>query len=127
MKKTIKLLAVVMVIAMLTLSLASCGKVLTGKYSAEVNWGLGETTITYEFGIGGKVTKTTVSDSLFGDPETSVAEGKYEIVEDNDNPDKLIIAFEFEGEDRVTYSYSEGTIDGEKVIIINGSTFTKVK
>lgn len=127
MKKTIKLLAVVMVIAMLSVSLVACGKTLSGKYSAEVNWGFGETTITYEFGMGGKVTKTTVTDSLFGNPETVVTEGKYEIMEDNENPDKYVIAFEFENEERVTYSYSEGNIDGEKVIIINGSTFTKVK
>jgi hypothetical protein len=77
--------------------------------------------------MGGKVTKTTVTDSLFGNPETVVTEGKYEIMEDNENPDKYVIAFEFENEERVTYSYSEGNIDGEKVIIINGSTFTKVK
>ena len=127
MKKTIKLLAVVMVIAMLAISLVSCAKTLNGKYSAEVNWGLGETTITYEFGFGGKVTKTTLTNSLFGEPKTVVVEGKYEIMEDNNNPEKYVIAFEFENEDRVTYSYSEGNIDGEKVIIINGSTFTKVK
>ena len=127
MKKTIKLVAVVMVIAMLALSLVACGKSLSGKYTAEANWGLGQTTYTYEFTMGGKVTRTTTTDTLFGNPETKTAEGKYEIMEDNDDPEKLVIAFEFEGEDRVTYSYSEGTIDGEKVIIINGTTFTKVK
>lgn len=127
MKKTIKLVAVVMVIAMLALSLVACGKSISGKYSAEANWGLGQTTYTYDFTMGGKVTRTTTTDTLFGNPETKTAEGKYEIMEDNENPDKYVIAFEFPEEDRVTYSYSEGTIDGEKVIIINGTTFTKVK
>ncbi len=127
MKRTIKLVAVVMVVAMLALALVSCAKTLNGKYTAEANWGLGETTYTYDFTVGGKVTRTTTTDTLFGNPETKTAEGKYEIMEDNNDPQKLVIAFEFEGEERVTYSFSEGTLDGEKVIIINGTTFTQVK
>lgn len=127
MKKTIKLLAIVMVIAMLSISLVSCGKMLNGKFTAEVDWGLYRASTTYEFNAFGGVTRTVVQKVISGDPETVVSEGKYEIMEDNENPDKLIIAFEFEGEDRVTYSYSEGTIDGAKIIIINGTTFTKAE
>ena len=127
MKKTVRIIAVLMMVAMLSLALVSCGKTLNGKYTAEANWGLGQTTYTYEFTMGGKVTRTTTTDTLFGSPETKTAEGKYEIMEDNDNPDKYVIAFEFPEEERATYSYSEGNIDGEKVIIINGTTFTQVK
>ena len=54
-------------------------------------------------------------------------EGKYEIMEDNDDPSKLVIAFEFDGEERVTYSFSQGEMDGEKIIKISGIEFKKVK
>ena len=53
MKKTIKLVAVVMVVAMLALSLVSCGKMLVGKYSATFDIGIYEATTTYEFGLFG--------------------------------------------------------------------------
>ena len=57
---------------------------------------------------------------------TTVRNITYEIVESEENPDKLVIKFTF-GDETATYSYSEGELDGEKIIIINGTTFTKVK
>ena len=125
MKKTIKLLAALMIVATLAVSLVSCTTILMGTYSAEVDWFVGETTITYEFAMFGKVTKTTTTESLFGNPEAVTVTGKYEISEDPSNPDKLLISFEFEGEERVTYPFSTGNIDGKSIIIINGSTFEK--
>ena len=124
MKKIVKILAVFMIISMLSVSLVSCSKMVTGKYSATF---LGVET-TFEFGVLGSVTKTTViPKTIFTDEETVVKEGKYEIMEDNENPEKLVIAFEFEDEERVTYSFSQGEIDGEKIIIIAGVEFSKVK
>ena len=124
MKKTIRILAVFMVIAMLSVSLVSCSKMITGKYRANF---FGVET-TFEFGAFGKVTKTTViPKTIFTDEETVVKEGKYEIMEDNDDPSKLVIAFEFEGEERVTYSFSQGEMDGEKIIKISNIEFKKVK
>ncbi len=124
MKKTVKILAVFMIISMLSVSLVSCSKMVTGKYSATF---LGVET-TFEFGVFGSVTKTTViPKTIFTDEETVVKEGKYEIMEDNEDPKKLVIAFEFEDEERVTYSFSQGEIDGEKIIIIAGVEFSKVK
>ena len=124
MKKTIRILAVFMVIAMLSVSLVSCSKMIIGKYSANF---FGVET-TFEFGAFGKVTKTTViPKTIFTDEETVVKEGKYEIMEDNDDPSKLVIAFKFDGEERVTYSFSQGEMDGEKIIKISGIEFKKVK
>ncbi|MBQ7873322.1 MAG: hypothetical protein IJ360_05060 [Clostridia bacterium] len=124
MKKTIKLVAVVMVIAMLALSLVACAKTLNGKYTSEVDWGIVKGNVTYEF-KGNDVTMTTTT-GIAGFEKNDTKTGTYEIVESEENADKLVIKFTF-GDDTTTYSYSEGELDGEKVIIINGTTFTKVK
>lgn len=124
MKKTIKILAVIMIVAMLSVSLVACSKIITGKYSTEV---LG-TTITYEFGLFGNVTKTTYTPkTLLTDEQTTVVKGKYEILEDPENPDNLIIAFEFEGEERTTSSFVQGEEGGVKYIKIDGFQFNAVK
>ena len=127
MKKTIKLLAVFMIISMLTLSLASCGTVLVGKYSATLDLALYKETTTFEFGLFGSVTRTTVKQFLTGDPETTEVKGKYEIAEDQDNPDKLVIIFEFEGEERTTASFVQGEEGGVKYIKIGGAQYTSVE
>ena len=115
MKKTVRILAVFMIIAMLTLTLASCGKTLSGKYKGSF---LGFET-TFEF-KGNKVTKT----SGIGGYTKSV-EGTYEIVKSEENSEKYVIKFTF-GDETTTSSFSEGTIDGEKIIIIDGMDFKKV-
>ena len=120
----IKKFIILILVLALPVSLVSCSKMVTGKYSATF---LGVET-TFEFGVLGSVTKTTViPKTIFTDEETVVKKGKYEIMEDNENPEKLVIAFEFEDEERVTYSFSQGEIDGEKIIIIAGVEFSKVK
>lgn len=124
MKKTIKLLAVVMVVAMLALALVSCAKTLNGKYTSEVDWGIVKGKVTYEF-KGNDVTMTTTT-GIAGFEKSETETGTYEIVESEENADKLVIKFTF-GDETATYSYSEGELDGEKIIIINGTTFTKVK
>ena len=124
MKKTIKLLAVVMVVAMLALALVSCAKTLNGKYTSEVDWGIVKGKVTDEF-KGNDVTMTTTT-GIAGFEKSETETGTYEIVESEENADKLVIKFTF-GDDTTTYSYSEGELDGEKIIIINGTTFTKVK
>ena len=127
MKKTIKLVAALMVIAMLALSLVSCGTVLMGKYSATFDMAVYEETTTYEFGLFGKVTRTVVKEVFMGDPETVVTEGKYEIMEDPKNPEQLVIAFEFEGEERTTASFVQGTEGNSKYIKIGGRQFLAVE
>ena len=128
MKKTIRLVAVLMIVAMLAVSLTSCSKMLSGKSVAEIEIPfLGESTVVYEFS-GNKVTYTATSKGTFGSEKTETKTGTYEIMEDNDDPSKLVIAFEFEGEDRYTRSFSEGeNVDGEKIITIGGVDYKKSK
>ena len=124
MKKTIRIFAVVMILATLALTLVSCVKLLNGKYSSQVDWGFVKGEVTYEF-KGKNVTMTTVTD-IVGFEKSDVKEGTYEIAKSTEEEGKLVIKFTF-GDDTTTYSFSEGTVDGEKVIIINGTTFKKSK
>ena len=73
MKKTVRLIALAMVAIVLCLALASCGKTLSGKYSAEA---LG-TGVTYEF--SGK--KVTITSKAVGVEVYSV-EAEYKIEDD---------------------------------------------
>ncbi len=128
MKKTIRLVAVLMIVAMLAVSLTSCSKMLSGKYVSESGIGdlVGARTV-YEF-KGNKVTMTITTSNIITGESTESKTGTYEIMEDNDDPDKLVIAFEFEGEDRYTRSFSEGeNVDGEKIITIGGVDYKKSK
>ncbi len=98
MKKSIKVLALVMTVVLLCLTLASCGKTLSGTYSMEA---LG-TGSEMEF-KGNKVTLTVkVAGKVVGEP----VEGKYSIKDDK-------ITFEFESEDKDAENYS-GTFDFEE-------------
>ena len=87
MKKIISAILVCVLLVCSLLTLASCGKALSGKYTADLSI-LG--TYTYEFGAFGKVTRTV--DPMVGN--NIVTEGKYEI---NDAGDK--ITFTFQNED----------------------------
>ncbi|MBQ9085561.1 MAG: hypothetical protein IJY47_00065 [Clostridia bacterium] len=97
MKKSVRILAVLMVALMLCLTLASCGKKLSGKYSAEA---LGSGA-TYEF----KGSKVTITVKVLG-AEVGSAEGTYEIKDDK-------ITFTFESEDDDVKKY-DGTFDFEE-------------
>ena len=126
MKKTIKLVAVVMVIAMLALSLVACAKTLRGSYSSTGEfWGV-ESTVTYSFD-GKDYTKTTVT-GIGTLSNTNTETGTYEIVEDPEDAEKLVIKFTTTSGDNsttVTYSFKEGTKDGTKYIEIDGNEFLK--
>ena len=98
MKRSIKVLALVMTAVILCLTLASCGKTLSGTYTMEV---LGTGT-ELEF-KGKKVTMTVkVAGAEVGDP----VEGTYSIKDDK-------ITFEFDSEDEDAKEYS-GTFDFEE-------------
>ena len=81
MKRTVKLVAVVMVVAMLALALVSCAKTLNGKYTSEVDWGWVKGKVTYEF-KGNDVTMTTTT-GIAGFEKNDTKTGTYEIVETN--------------------------------------------
>ena len=112
MKKTISaILACVLLVGTL-FTLVSCGKSLTGAYEAETILG----DVTYEFELGGKVTKTT--DPLVGKNET--VEGEYKF---NDNGDEITLTFNGES---TTYEFVEGEEGGVKYIKLDGFKYNKV-
>lgn len=122
MKKSVRILAVVMAVLMVTLVLASCGKTIKGTYSAEVDALVLKYTATYEFS-GKNVTVTKVVNPLIGDAKTYTIEGTYEIIENDD--DTMDIKFEFKTDDDHIKS---GTFDfeqGEDYIKIGIVKYTK--
>ena len=122
MKKTIRILSVVLALMMVTCMLASCGKTIKGAYSAEVDVLVLKYTATYEFS-GKNVTVTRVVNPLIGDAQTFTIEGTYEIIENDD--DTMDIKFEFKTDDDYIKS---GTFDfeqGEDYIKIGMVKYTK--
>ena len=113
MKKTVSAILVCVLLVCSLLTLASCGKSLNGKYTAD----LGVTEITYEFGMFGKVTKT--ENGILSDPVTT--EGEYKI---NDEGTKITFTF---GDEANTYELSTGTEDGVDYIKIDGWKYTKAE
>ena len=97
MKKTTKILALVLVVAMLGCMLAACGKKLSGKYSMEA-FGTGA---TMDFS-GSKVTITV---KLVGKELASV-DGTYKIEDD-----QITLNFESDEDDVNKYN---GTFDFEE-------------
>lgn len=118
MKKTISVVLACVLLVCTLLTLTSCGKMLSGKYEADLSV-LG--TYTYEFGVFGNVTKTV--DPVIGD--NIVSEGKYEI---NDAGDK--ITFTFENADGVeeseTVSFATVIKNDVEYLEIGGVKYTKV-
>ena len=113
MKNTfVKVIALALVVATLACVFASCGKTISGTYTAEA---LG-TGAEFEF-KGSKVSITVKVLGFSGDP----VEGKYEIKDDK-------ITFTFESDDSDIKKY-DGTFDFEKgddYIKIGGVKYKKV-
>ena len=111
MKKTIRVMALVLALATVLFVFAACGKTLSGTYSAEV---LG-TGATYEF----KGSKVTVTAKALG-VVAFEAEGTYKI--DGDQ-----ITFTFEGDEKDAKEYN-GTFtfeEGDDYIKIGLVKYTK--
>ena len=112
MKKAISAVLVCVLLACTLLTLASCGKSLSGKYTAEIDLIVGKSSVTYEFGAFGKVTVTTNS---LG--KETVQEGKYEL---NDAGDEITITFENKDgeEESNSYKFVQGEENGVKYVKI---------
>ena len=119
MKRIISTILVCALLLGCVLTLASCGKTLSGKYELDAVVG----SKTYEFSMS----KVVITYELLG-KETSV-EGKYKIAE-NDKGD-LEITFTFEDEDAAkdyagTFSFVEGKEGDTEYIKIGGLKYKKV-
>lgn len=101
MKKFVRVLCLALVAVTLCATLASCGKV-SGAYKAELDLWLAKGSVTYDFGAFGKVTMTLTGESLLGS-ETKTYEGKYEIIENDDDTMKIKFTFEDENDDTKKY------------------------
>ena len=126
MKKTVKIIALTMVLVMAVVLLASCSKTLSGTYSGEI----GSSSIvgakaTYKFS-GSNVT-LTVSGSLLGATSSTEYKGTYTIDQKDDGTET--ITFNFENEDtnyNGTFDFSEGkNDDGTPTIKIGLITYTR--
>lgn len=128
MKKTARILVVLMMVVVLTMSLASCAKTLKGSYSNQLGSDSLGVTTTYTFD-GNKFTKTVVS-GLGTLSNTTKTEGTYEITEDPEDSEKLVIVFTVvDGDNTTTKSCSlvEGEENGVKYIKIDGVQYNKVE
>lgn len=121
MKKILSLVLAIAVLATLCMTLASCGKKLSGKYSADV-YGTG-TTMTFD----GKNVKIGFTVTLLG--EIASVDATYQIKGDE-------ITFDFADEDEVSNSNAKKVIEslekpvsfeeGDGYIKINGVKYEKV-
>ena len=112
MKRSVKILALVMATLMLCLSLAACGKKLSGEYELDATIAGSGVVTTYAF-KGSKVTITLETKVLGSVTNTVEIEGKYSIDDDK-------ITFEFEDEDDDAKKYNgefdfKETDDGIKI------------
>ena len=109
MKKSIRIMAVVLALLMVTFVFASCGKTIKGTYKAEVGLGgLAGYTATYEF--SGKKVEITKTTSLLGSTNTTTMNGTYEITEKDDGTMEITITLE-KGDDDIksgTYTFEQG-------------------
>ena len=121
MKKSIRIMAVVMALLMVTLVFASCGKTLKGTYKAEVGGALIGYTATYTFS-GSKV-EITKTGTLAGMSNTTTMTGTYEITEKDDG--SMEITFDVDGgNDEIkdgTYTFEET----EDYIVIGKTKYYK--
>ncbi len=121
MKKSIKILSVILVLVCLCATLASCGTTLSGTYSA----GTGDTSLVggkTEYNFKGKNVTIAVTAGALGFEKTTEFEGTYEIKDDK-------ITFTFDSEEKGDDVYN-GSFDFEKgdgFIKIAGVKYTEVE
>ena len=118
MKKILSLVLALAVLTTVCLTLASCGKKLSGTY---VNEGL-ISNIAYEF----KGNKVTVTDTVvLGSSTFDISySGKYKIFKDKESGD-LKITFTFDDTDAVNYNKTCTFEETDNGIKLNGLTYKK--
>ena len=118
-KKITKAVALVLVFSLVCIALASCGKTLSGTYSATLGGDVLGVKTSYKFS-GSKVTITVLGAST----ETSI-EGTYEITEE-DGAQFITLTFK-SGDDASKYSGKHTFAENKdnKTITIDGVVYTK--
>ncbi len=127
MKKTIRIMALVMALVMLCGMLAACGNVLSGTYSNGIGGDTLGGKVSYTFS-GKKVTISATVSLIVS--STAEFEGEYEISEAADGTKN--ITFSFEDADASKYSGSFAFAEGKDeengaYISIGGIKYYKVK
>lgn len=123
MNKAIRITALFLVITILSIMLVGCAKTPLGKYS--INFGGIET--VYEFKLFSRVTRTTRIEGGASNVQTVVKEGRYKITRDKEDPEKLLITLEFDGEGSETSEFFQGEINDKKYIKIGTVGYVKTK
>ena len=119
MKRIISTILVCVLLLGCVMTLTSCGKMLSGTYSAKTEL-MGQSVETSYTFKGNKVT-AEVKATILGNVETETQEGKYSI-EDGE----ITFTFEEDGkEETQTYTFEQGEVDGVKYIKIAGVKYTK--
>ena len=123
MKRIISTLLVCALLLGCVLTLASCGKMLMGKYEFVLS---DSNKTTYEFMLN-KVTKTTTA-GIAGYTKDIVTEGTYEINEVEDGEYEITFTWTIDGEEEIeTLYFAEGEENGVQYIKIGIVTYNKVK
>ena len=113
MKKSIRILAVVLVAVMLCMTLASCGKKLSGAYKLDATVAGSGVVTTYDFS-GKKVTITMETKVLGSVTGTTTLEGTYSI-----DDDKITIDIEDGDDDSKSCTFDfEETENGIKIGLV---------
>ena len=119
MKRILSFVLALTLVLGMVFSLASCGKILNGKYTDS----LGVT--TYEFS-GSKV---TITYEILG--FTKSVEGKYKVAENDEGEMTITFTFESSEEDAEDYAgefaFAEGSENGADYIKIGGVKYTKAE
>ena len=123
MKRIISTILVCVLLFGCVLTLASCGKMLSGKYELVISE---SNRTTYEFSMN-KVTRTITAGAL-GFTKDTVTEGKYKINEVEKDKYEITFTWDVDGEEEIeTVSFSQGEEDGVKYIKLGGFQLNKVK
>lgn len=125
MKKIISTILVCVLLLGCVMSLSSCGKMLMGKYEAQVDAIVAGGKVVYEFTPFG-YTKTTTTEVL-GFEKSSVEEGKYKIAENDEGELTITFTYEVDGEEKTeSVAFSQGEEDGVKYVKLGIVKYTKI-
>ena len=107
MKKSMRIIVSLALVVVMCLTLASCGKKLSGTYEAKVDAIVASYTATYEF--SGSNVEITKKAEVLGQSKTTTFEGTYEITGEDDDLE-ITITLDDEDDDikSGTFAFEEG-------------------